>query len=62
MEIDLELIKILVCPICKTSVNLTENNEGLICPSCNLIYPIKNSIPVMLKEEAACVKQNEPKQ
>ena len=26
--------------------------EGLFCPSCSLLYPIRDGIPVMLPEEA----------
>ena len=47
-----ELLAILVCPHCKTKVELFE--EGwLICqnPDCHRKYPIKDSIPVMLIEE-----------
>lgn len=45
-----ELLKILACPVCKTDVIL--NNNKLVCTKCARKYPIKDSIPVMLIEEA----------
>lgn len=62
---DAELLKILACPSCrgdlqalpasedaKTSAVSPEEPEGLVCLSCALVYPVRNSIPVLLKEEA----------
>ena len=48
--IDQELLAILVCPECKVSV--TPKGEGLKCPRCRRVYPIKDDIPVMLLDEA----------
>jgi uncharacterized protein YbaR (Trm112 family) len=48
--IDEELLKILACPVCKTEVVL--EGERLVCVKCGLRYPIRDDIPVMLKEEA----------
>jgi hypothetical protein len=47
-----ELLDILVCPHCKTKVQLT-GDKWLICqnPDCSRKYPIKDEIPVMLVEE-----------
>ena len=52
MMIDKELLEILVCPKCKTSVRL--ENYKLVCANaqCGLRYPIRDGIPVMLIEEA----------
>lgn len=52
MAVDPELLKILVCPKCKTPVELTADEQGLRCPACRLVYPIKDDIPVMLVDEA----------
>ncbi len=52
MSIDKELLEILACPKCKGEVKLTEKEDGLVCESCRLIYPIKDDIPVMLIDEA----------
>jgi LSD1 subclass zinc finger protein len=52
MAVDPELLKILVCPECKTPVTLTEDEQGLRCATCKRIYPIRDDIPVMLVDEA----------
>ena len=52
MTIDKELLEILACPACKTSVRL--DGEKIVCTnrSCGLRYPIREGIPVMLIDEA----------
>jgi uncharacterized protein YbaR (Trm112 family) len=52
MAISPELLEILACPKCKGDVRLTEKEDGLVCNSCKLLYPIKDDIPVMLIDEA----------
>jgi len=52
VAVDPELLKILVCPTCKTPVTLTADEKGLRCPTCRRVYPIRDDIPVMLVDEA----------
>jgi hypothetical protein len=52
MAISKELLEILACPQCKGDVRLTEAQDGLVCGSCKLLYPIKDDIPIMLIDEA----------
>lgn len=52
MAVSKELLDILVCPICKTPVKLTGDQQGLKCSTCQRVYPIRNDIPVMLVDEA----------
>ena len=52
MAINKELLDILACPKCKGDIVLTKKEDGLICKSCKLVYPIKDDIPVMLIDEA----------
>ncbi len=54
MTISPELLEILRCPNCKSDVKLKEDESGLKCtnPECNLVYPIRDDIPVMLIDEA----------
>jgi uncharacterized protein YbaR (Trm112 family) len=47
-----ELLDILACPKCKGPVVLTEKEDGLVCKSCQLLYEIRDDIPVMLIDEA----------
>ena len=47
-----ELLEILVCPACKTKVELVKET-WLVCQNqeCRRKYPIRNDIPVMLIQE-----------
>lgn len=54
---DKELLQILACPACRGELSaLPEPNgadlAGLACPACALVYPVREQIPVLLKEEA----------
>lgn len=42
----------LVCPSCLTGLKLNETKDGLICTKEQLIYPIKDHIPVLLDSAA----------
>lgn len=52
MAINPELLEILACPVCKTEVLLTADDNGLKCGACFRVYPIRDDIPVMLIDEA----------
>ena len=52
MAFDKELLEILVCPKCKGDLELTSEEDGLICKACKLKYPIQEDIPVMLIDHA----------
>ncbi|HHF42280.1 MAG: Trm112 family protein [Candidatus Aminicenantes bacterium] len=52
MAINEKLLEILACPLCKTEVKLTADEQGLKCVKCHRVYPIKDDIPVMLIDEA----------
>ncbi len=47
-----ELLDILACPKCKEAVVLNEAKDGLVCEKCELVYEIRDDIPVMLIDEA----------
>lgn len=49
---DKKLLEILVCPICKGSLQYDKARQELICKADRLAYPIRDDIPVMLEEEA----------
>lgn len=51
-------LDILVCPLCKTRVELLADESGLKCVSCRRVYPIRDDIPVMLPEEATIAEEN----
>src|SRR5215472_11605497 len=51
-------LDILVCPVCKTRVELLADESGLKCVSCRRVYPIRDEIPVMLPEEATIAEES----
>jgi hypothetical protein len=52
MAISKELLEILCCPKCKGDIRLNDAQDGLICDTCKVMYPIRDDIPVMLIDEA----------
>jgi len=52
MPVSKDLLDILVCPLCKETVQLTRDERGLKCVRCHRVYPIRDDIPVMLIDEA----------
>ena len=56
MAISKELLDILACPKCKGDIYLNETEDGLICDSCQLLYEIRDDIPIMLIDEAKPIK------
>ena len=55
MAVSQDLLDILVCPKCKGELRLTAKQEGLICDTCKLRYPIRDDIPIMLIDEAESI-------
>jgi len=47
-----ELLSILACPTCKGELTRIGADEGLACPACGVVYPVRDDIPIMLVEEA----------
>jgi uncharacterized protein YbaR (Trm112 family) len=47
-----ELLEILVCPVCITSLDYRTNPESLKCAQCHRVYAVKDNIPIMLVDEA----------
>jgi len=52
MAVSQDLLEILACPADLTPVKLTDDGQGLRCPKCHRVYPIRNDIPIMLVDEA----------
>ncbi|MCP4747105.1 MAG: Trm112 family protein [Desulfobacteraceae bacterium] len=55
MAIDQSLLDILVCPKCKGDIYLTKDQDGLVCDACQLLYEIRDQIPIMLIDEAKSI-------
>jgi|SRR5450631_3043300 len=47
-----DLLDMLVCPLCKKSLLLKDDGQSLKCGECRRVYPIRDSIPIMLIDEA----------
>ena len=56
MALNKELLEILVCPECKGDLELTAQEDGLICRACAVVYPIRDEIPIMLVDEAVKIE------
>ncbi len=52
MALNKELVDILVCPKCKGELELLNGEVGLRCAACEVVYPVKDEIPIMLVDEA----------
>lgn len=52
MPVSKELLDILVCPECKTPVKPTPDQQGLKCPTCKRVYPVRDDIPIMIVSDA----------
>jgi len=63
MALSKELLNILACPKCVREAGCTgeleyqEEKQQLICRHCNLVYLIKDDIPVMLVDEAVPLQE-----
>lgn len=47
------LLQILVCPVCKGSLDYQKNQQELVCKKDKLAFPIRDGVPVMLANEAS---------
>lgn len=52
MPLKKELVNILACPDCKGELTVLPAEDGLACPKCRVIYPVRDDIPIMLVEQA----------
>lgn len=53
-----KLLDILVCPVCKQALKEKNNDAGLLCNACELEYPVRDGIPVLLADEAESKSKN----
>ncbi|BCT67467.1 MULTISPECIES: Trm112 family protein [Nitrosospira] len=49
---DLKLLDILVCPLCKGPLLYRKSENELVCKGDRLAFAIKDGIPIMLEDEA----------
>ena len=56
---DIKLLDILVCPVCKGPLLYRKAEQELVCKPCRLGFQIKDGIPVMLEGEARKLSDKE---
>jgi len=49
---DKRILDVLVCPLCKSSLQYDENEQELICKADRLAFPVRDGMPIMLEDEA----------
>ncbi|MBA3891504.1 MAG: Trm112 family protein [Gemmatimonadaceae bacterium] len=47
------LLELLVCPKCKGALEHRPAPSVLVCHACQLQYPVRDGIPIMLIDEAS---------
>jgi uncharacterized protein YbaR (Trm112 family) len=57
MNVDPTLLDILVCPQCRAALFVDDDADELVCNTCQLAYPVRSDIPVMLVDEARDLAQ-----
>lgn len=56
------LLGILACPNCRSSLVVDYEASELVCakPECGLAYPVRDSIPILLVDEARAPGHSRP--
>jgi uncharacterized protein YbaR (Trm112 family) len=49
---DVRLLDILVCPVCKGPLRYDRERQELVSEAARLAYPIRDGIPIMLESAA----------
>jgi len=57
MNLDPALLDILVCPQCRATLFVDHEADELVCNTCQLAYPVRGDIPIMLVDEARDLSQ-----
>jgi uncharacterized protein len=52
MGVDPRLLEVLICPVTRTTLTYDRENNELISKAAGLAFPIRNGVPVMLRDEA----------
>lgn len=50
--LDIKLLDIIACPVCKGKLAYNKENDELICKFDRLAYPVRDGIPALLQAEA----------
>ena len=51
MALNIALLDIIACPLCKNKLKLDKEKQELICTADRLAYPVKQHIPVFISDQ-----------
>lgn len=54
-----ELLNVLACPVCKGALIASDPAHYLSCRTCQLKFPVRESIPVLLVDQAERTQDKE---
>lgn len=57
--VDRRTLEILVCPLTKTRLTLSENGDELISVAARLAFPIRKGVPLLALSEARALGEEE---
>ena len=57
--LDIKLLDIIACPLCKGKLTYDKINNELICKFDHLAYPVRDGIPALLEVEARKIPVDE---
>jgi uncharacterized protein YbaR (Trm112 family) len=57
--VDKQLLDILACPLCKSTLIYKQEAQELICKADRIAFPIRDGIPVMLEDESRELSNDE---
>ena len=57
--LDIKLLDIIACPLCKGKLSYKKNTNELICKFDHLAYPVIDGIPALLKVKARIITSDE---
>jgi uncharacterized protein YbaR (Trm112 family) len=58
-EVDVKTLEMLVCPLNKTRLTLSEDRSELISLAAHLAFPIRDGVPMLSLDEARQLTQDE---
>ncbi len=56
---NVDLIDILACPLCKSPLRYCENESLLVCRAERLAYPVEDGTPLLLADKAQSLSVDE---
>ena len=56
---DINFLEILVCPLCKGTLQYQAQQQELVCSVDKLVFPIEDGIPMMVVEKARPLETEE---